>query len=253
VAAARELSRDEVERYGRQLILPGIGGAGQRRLAGAAVFVVGAGGLGSPLLAYLAAAGVGRLGIADPDLVERSNLGRQVLYGEADVGRGKAQAAAEALGRLNPHVRAEAVPERVEAGNVGRLSAGYGLLVDGSDSFAAKFAVNDEAVRSGRPCVVGAAVGYAGQLMAVRRGEGPCYRCLFEEEPPGGVAQSCQAAGILGAVTGVVGSLQAAEVLKLLLGLPVEAGLLQYDALAGSLRRVRFERREDCAACGVRS
>jgi adenylyltransferase/sulfurtransferase len=248
---SRELTPEQILRYSRQLILPGVGARGQLRLAESSALVVGAGGLGSPVLLYLAAAGVGRIGVVDPDRVELSNLGRQVLYTTADIGRPKATTAAERLRQLNPDVETVPLQAQIQAENLPSLAAGYDVLIDASDSFAVKFAVNDVAVASHRPCVIASVLAFAGQVMSVIPGQTPCFRCLFEEQPPPEAVQSCQEAGVLGALVGVVGSLQAAETLRILLRLDGSrpGGLLQIDVITGTFRRLVFETRSDCAAC----
>ena len=231
------LSSDEIERYARHLVLPEIGGAGQQHLRAARVLVIGAGGLGSPAIQYLAAAGIGTLRVADDDHVSLSNLQRQVLHGTADIGRPKVESAAAAVERLNPHVAFEPVPERLTAENAARLLAGVDVALDGSDNFATRYALAD-ACRSARVPLVTAAVGrFDGSLTTILP-DGPGYRDLFPTPPPEGTVAPCAEAGVLGVVTGVMGTLQALEAVKLLAGAgePLRGRLLMFDALA-----MRFE------------
>lgn len=242
----------ELRRYSRQMILPEVGGAGQERLRAARALVVGAGGLGSPVALYLAAAGVGTVGLVDADLVESSNLQRQILHDVLSLERPKVRSGQARLEALNPDVRV--VPHHVRLGpdDVADVVAGYDVVVEGSDNLATKFLVNDACVAQGCPVVAGAAVGWEGQILAVRPGLTACYRCVYRREPPAGTMASCAAAGILGPVAGVVGSLQAVETLKLCLGLPtVTAGqLLLYDGVVGEVRAVSVRRDPACSACG---
>ncbi|MEK6608842.1 MAG: HesA/MoeB/ThiF family protein [Myxococcota bacterium] len=255
------LTDDQVRRYARQIVLDEVGGVGQQRLIDASVLVVGAGGLGSPAALYLAAAGVGRIGLCDPDAVDVSNLHRQILFSTSDVGRAKVVAGEARLRELNPDVRVEKHTVRVTADNARELCAGYDLIVDGTDDIHTKFLLNDVAVSARKYIVIGGVIRFEGQVLAVRPRETACYRCLFEEPPPRDLAATCQQAGVLGAIAGVVGSLQAVEALRLLLGVgasPREAGrsrlpggrVLIYDALDGRVRDVEVSRREDCHACG---
>lgn len=246
------LAETEVRRYSRQILLPQVGGAGQERLKASRVLVVGAGGLGSPAALYLAAAGVGTLGVCDDDRVDLSNLQRQVLHATGDLGRPKVDSAAEKLGSLNPEIRVVRHPERLGAGNGARLLAGYDAVVDASDTFESKFAVNDACAARGVPYVFSGILGFEGQVLTVVPGQGPCYRCLFREPPPPGAVPTCAQAGILGPVAGVMGSVQALEVLKLLLGAGslLTGRLLLFDGLALSFREVEVRRDPSCPACG---
>jgi adenylyltransferase/sulfurtransferase len=245
-----ELSEQELERYARQLVLREVGPAGQRRLRSASVAVVGAGGLGSPALLYLAAAGVGRLTVIDDDRVSLDNLQRQVLHGSADVGEPKTHSALRRLDALNPDVRVRTVERRLDAGNALALLRGHDVVLDGSDNFPTKFAVNDACVELGVAAVIGGILRFEGQVVTVPPGA-PCYRCLFRDEPPPGQVPTCSAAGVLGPVAGVVGSLQAAEALRLLLGAgaPQSGRLLSVDVLDPRLRAVPFPRDPGCTAC----
>ncbi|HGY09865.1 MAG TPA: molybdopterin-synthase adenylyltransferase MoeB [Oceanithermus profundus] len=245
-------SREELDRYARHMILPEVGPEGQARLKAASVLVVGAGGLGSPLLMYLAAAGVGRIGIVEDDVVDLSNLQRQVLYGTADVGRPKAEAAAERLAALNPHVRVEAHPHRLTSENALELFGSYDVIVDASDNFPTRYLVNDAAVLTDKPLVYGAIHRFDGQVSVFHHQGGPCYRCLFPKPPKPGSVPSCAQAGVFGVLPGVVGSLMATEVLKLLLGIgrPLSGRLLLYDGLEAEFRELKVARDPACPVCG---
>jgi len=245
-------SREELDRYARQMILPEVGPEGQARLKAASVLVVGAGGLGSPLLLYLAAAGVGRIGIVEDDVVELSNLQRQVLYASSDVGRPKAEVAAARLAELNPHVRVEPHPVRLTRDNALELFSRYDLVVDASDNFPTRYLANDAAVLSDRPLVYGAIQRFDGQVSLFHYQGGPCYRCLFPKPPKPGSVPSCAQAGVFGVLPGVIGGLMATEALKLLLGIgrPLSGRLLLYDGLEAEFREVRVERDPACPVCG---
>ncbi|MBB5944009.1 molybdopterin-synthase adenylyltransferase MoeB [Xanthomonas sp. 3307] len=246
---------DFFDRYSRHLRLPEVGVDGQRRLQAARVLLVGAGGLGSPAGFYLAAAGVGQLRIADDDVVERSNLQRQILHGDARIGQAKVDSAAASLVALNPGVRVEAVRERVTADNVERLLQDVDVVLDGSDNFPARYLLNDACVKLGKPLVYGAVQRFEGQVSVFdagrRRGQAPCYRCLFPEPPPPEFAPNCADAGVLGVLPGIVGLLQANEVLKLLLeiGEPLRGRLLHFDALAMRFRETRLSADPQCPLC----
>ena len=246
------LTKEQISRYRRQLILPEIGVPGQERLLRSAVLIVGAGGLGWPAALYLAAAGVGRIGVLDQDAVALSNLHRQVLHAAADVGRPKARVAAERLQALNPGLAIVAVPERLTAANAPALVQAYDLVVDGSDNFPTRYLVNDACVLFGRPLVHGGVVGFGGQLLTVLPRRSACVRCVFPEPPSPGAVPSCQEAGILGSVAGILGTLMAHEALKVLLGLgaPMADRLLVLDGLAGRFREVLVRRDAGCAVCG---
>ena len=245
-----ELSEEELVRYSRQIVLREVGGSGQLRLRAASVAVVGAGGLGSPVVLYLAAAGVGRLTIIDDDRVALDNLQRQVLHETAAVGEPKAHSARRRVAALNPEVSVRSVEQRLDGANAAGLLAGHDVVVDGSDNFSTKFAVNDACVRQGICAVVGGVIRYEGQVVVVPPGA-PCYRCLFGEEPAAGLVPSCRAAGVLGAVAGMVGCLQASEALRHLLGTGDAQGgrVLLLDALRPRLRAVPFPRDPGCPAC----
>lgn len=239
---------DEVERYARHLVLREVGGPGQQRLKAASVLVVGAGGLGAPVSLYLAAAGVGRIVLADPDVVDTSNLQRQVIFADADVGRPKVEAAADRLRALNPHVHVDAVAVHLEDCNAAPLVRGVDIVLDGTDDFATRFAVNAACVREARTLVSGAIGRWTGQVGVFRAR--PCYRCLVPEVPPD--AETCVAVGVVGALAGVVGSMMALEAIKLIAGAgePLSGRLLIYDALSAQTRTVKIGADPECPVCG---
>lgn len=241
----------DVRRYARHLALAEVGSAGQARLGRGAVLVIGAGGLGSPAALYLAAAGVGTLGLADFDQVELSNLQRQVLFATADIGRPKVEAARERLVALNPGVRVVAHACKVEPAGIAALFADYDVILDGSDRLATRYLVNDACVLLGKPLVSAAIHRFEGQAMTYVPGHGPCYRCLFPDAEQA-LVPNCAEAGVLGVLPGVMGSLQATEAIKLLLGIgaPLTGRFLVYDALALRFQEFGFARRKDCAVCG---
>ncbi len=247
------LDADETERYDRHLRLPGVGVEGQARLLASRVVLVGAGGLGSPAALYLAAAGVGALVLVDDDRVERSNLQRQVLHEDASIGELKTASGARRLVGLNPGIRIETVPARLDAGNVERVFAGADLVVDGADNFATRLLVNSACLRLGIPWVYGAVERFRGQVSLFRPGQGPCYRCLFPDSPMPGDAPTCAEAGVLGVLPGLVGTLQATEALKHLLGIGagLDGWLLSVDALAMRFGKARLHRDPACPACGA--
>ncbi len=248
------LSTEELERYARHIVLPEVGGAGQQKLKRARVLVVGAGGLGAPVLTYLAAAGVGTLGIVDDDEVSLSNLQRQIIHATSAVGQPKIASARDAIERINPHVRVETHSFRLHAGNAAQLISTYDLVVDGSDNFATRYAVADACAAGERPLVTAAVGRFDGSITVLmpyaKNAEGeanPSYRDLFPSPPPDGMVPGCAEAGILGALTGVLGTLQAMEVLKLLTGIgePLIGRLLLYDGLATRFETIRYQRRHD--------
>ncbi|HET6681691.1 MAG TPA: molybdopterin-synthase adenylyltransferase MoeB [Gemmatimonadaceae bacterium] len=248
------LEPDELRRYGRHLLLPEVGVDGQRKLKRSRVLIIGAGGLGSPLALYLAAAGVGTLGLVDFDTVELSNLQRQVLHGTRDVGRRKLDSARDRIADVNPLVKIESHDTRLSAENALAIVGAYDLVVDGTDNFATRYLVNDACVLSGRPNVYGSIFRFDGQVSVFATADGPCYRCVYPEPPPPGLVPSCADGGVLGVLPGLVGTLQATEVLKLLLGIgtPLAGRLLLVDALHGGVRTVRIRRDPACPACGTR-
>jgi len=246
------LSPLELERYSRHLTLTEVGLAGQERLADSSVLLVGAGGLGSPMALYLAAAGVGRIGIVEFDRVDRSNLHRQILFGESDVGRSKIEAATDRLRDVNPHVSVEPHAERLVSGNARAIVRGYDVVADGSDTFATKYLVNDACFLEGVPNVYGSVLRFVGEISVLGVPGGPCYRCLYPEPPPPGQMPSCAEAGVLGVLPGLIGTMQATEVIKLLLniGEPLVGRLLRVDALPMAFRSFRFARDPECVLCG---
>jgi molybdopterin/thiamine biosynthesis adenylyltransferase/rhodanese-related sulfurtransferase len=255
VAASRQDGDPDWDRYARQLALPEVGVIGQRRLRDAHVLLVGAGGLGSPAALYLAAAGVGHITLVDDDRVERSNLQRQVLHRDADTGESKVRSAIAALRALNPDIEVTGREVRLTAANARELLAGQHVVVDGCDNFPTRYVVADACVALGIPLVHGSVFRFEGQVSVfwpARPGKaGPCYRCLYPEPPPAELAPSCAEAGVLGAVPGIIGSLQAIEVLKLLLGagVPLVGRLLHYDGLRGSFDEFEVSRDPHCLAC----
>jgi adenylyltransferase/sulfurtransferase len=247
-----ELTRPELLRYARHLALPQVGLEGQRRIKAARVLCVGAGGLGSPLALYLAAAGVGTLGLVDFDVVDATNLQRQILHGTKDVGRSKLESAAERLADANPHVEVILHETRLTAVNALDILSGYDVVVDGTDNFPTRYLVNDACVLLGKPNVYGSIFRWEGQVSVFATPGGPCYRCLFREPPPPGLVPNCAEGGVMGVLPGVIGSLQAMETLKLVLGVGegLAGRLLIFDALDMSWREVTLRRNPDCPVCG---
>ncbi len=248
------LGKDEVERYSRQLVLPEMGHEGQLKLKRSSVLVVGAGGLGVPASVYLAAAGVGRLGIVDNDLVEASNLHRQTIYTEEDVDNPKAQVAAEKLRRVNPHIRVEPHQLRLDSSNAMDLLGRYDVVVDCTDNFPARYLINDACVFLGKPDVYASIFKFDGQASVFHSERGPCYRCLFPEPPPPETVQDCAVAGVLGALPGILGGIQAAQTINILVGVgnPLVGRLLLFDATDMSFSEVRVRKNLDCPVCGAR-
>ncbi len=251
VEQADGLSAEEVRRYSRHLIIPDVGMSGQKRLRNARVLCVGAGGLGSPTLMYLAAAGVGTLGIVEFDVVDESNLQRQIIHGQSDVGRSKAESARDSVKEINPYVDVILHEERLDSSNVMQLFAQYDLIVDGTDNFATRYLVNDACVLLGKPYVWGSIYRFDGQASVFWAEHGPCYRCLYPEPPPPGMVPSCAEGGVLGVLCGTIGSIQVTEAIKLLTGIgdPLLGRLLVYDALEMSFREVRIRKDPNCAVC----
>lgn len=247
-----EFTDDQIHRYSRHIILPEVGGKGQKKLLSSKVFIVGAGGLGCPVGYYLAAAGVGSLGIVDDDEVELSNLQRQIAHNVNTLGKPKVESVKKTFEALNPDVDVKAMKERVTRDNIMDLIKDYDVVVDGSDNFPTRYLVNDACVMLGKPLVSGAILRFEGQVSTILPHDGHCYRCLFEEPPPPGLVPSCQEAGVLGVMPGVVGALQATEVLKLLLGIgrPLKNELLIYNALRLEFRKVKVPKNPDCPVCG---
>jgi molybdopterin/thiamine biosynthesis adenylyltransferase/rhodanese-related sulfurtransferase len=251
-APPQPLSDEQQRRYARQLLIPEIGQDGQRRLLDAKVLIVGAGGLGSPAALYLAAAGVGTIGLVDDEVVDESNLQRQVVHATDRVGQAKTASARVTLEALNPGVSVVEHFERMGVENVERLIGDYGVVVDGSDSFDTRYLLNDAAVRMGRPVVHASVYRWEGQVTSFVPFEGPCYRCLYPSQPPEELAPACSVAGVVGVLPGIAGMLQAAEVLKLLLGVgqTLAGRLLQFDASSSAFSEIRVDRRLDCPTCG---
>ncbi|MDW8394954.1 MAG: molybdopterin-synthase adenylyltransferase MoeB, partial [Anaerolineae bacterium] len=251
-SAPVSLSNEEIRRYSRHLILPEIGPAGQKKLKQASVLLVGLGGLGSPAAMYLAAAGVGRLGLVDFDLVDESNLQRQILYGQSVVGRPKLESAAARLRDLNPYIAVEIFPEPLTSANALRVMRDFDIVLDGADNFPTRYLVNDACVLLGKPNVYGSIFRFDGQASVFWAQRGPCYRCLFPSPPPQGLVPSCAEGGVLGVLPGVVGVIQATEAIKLITGIgePLIGRLLIYDALEMSFRELSLRKDPSCPICG---
>jgi len=251
-AMPRVFTPEQRQRYSRHLLIPEIGEAGQARLLDSKVLLIGAGGLGSPAAYYLAAAGVGTLGIVDSDVVDRSNLQRQILHTDDRVGMAKTESARIALQALNPDVTVIGYQERLTSENILEVFAGYDVIVDGSDNFPTRYLVNDACVRTGKPNIHAAIFRFDGQATVFKPHEGPCYRCLYPEPPPAEFAPNCDEAGTLGVLPGVVGLIQATETLKVLLGLgePLIGRLLHFDALTSEFRTFSLRRDPNCPVCG---
>jgi sulfur-carrier protein adenylyltransferase/sulfurtransferase len=252
VEPAADLTVDEVRRYSRHLIIPDVGVTGQKRLKNARVLVVGAGGLGSPALLYLAAAGVGTLGIVDFDTVDESNLQRQIIHGQSDIGRPKAESARDSIREINPYVNVIVHNEALSNDNVMEIFRDYDLIVDGTDNFATRYMVNDAAVLLGKPYVWGSIYRFDGQASVFWAENGPCYRCLYPEPPPPGMVPSCAEGGVLGVLCASIGAIQVTEAIKLLTGIgePLLGRLMVYDALEMSYRKIKVRKDPNCAICG---
>lgn len=250
-----EFNDEQIQRYSRQIILPEIGGKGQKKLGRARVLIVGAGGLGSPAALYLAAAGIGTIGIIDGDRVDLSNLHRQILHHTPDVGQPKVQSAREKMSALNPDVNIVTYNERLTAGNAMNLLKDYDVVLDGTDNFSTKFLINDACFFARIPLVHGGILRFDGQVFTIIPGETACYRCIHRQPPPTGLIPSCQEAGVLGVLAGVIGTIQATEALKLILGIgrPLTNRWLIYDALTSRFREARVRRQENCPLCGPRA
>ncbi|MDR2123850.1 MAG: HesA/MoeB/ThiF family protein [Desulfovibrio sp.] len=246
-------SNEQLTRYSRHIILKEFGIKGQKKLSRGSVLIVGAGGLGSPAALYLAAAGVGRIGIVDADDVDLSNLQRQIIHGTDDIGRPKADSARAGMLAVNPETEVRAVRAFLNAGNIMDIIRDYDFIIDGTDNFPAKFLINDACVLSGKAFSHAGILRFSGQLTTYVPGRGACYRCIFKEPPPPEAVPTCRQAGVIGALAGVVGSLQAMEAVKYLAGIgEVLAGaLLTYDALTTAFRKIALPRRDDCAVCGA--
>src|SRR2546426_485100 len=248
------LSHEELLRYSRHLTLPDVGLHGQSKLRDARVLLVGAGGLGSPAALYLAAAGVGALGIVDFDLVDRSNLQRQILHGTSDIGTPKTDSAQARLHDINPHVQVEAFGQQLTSANALEILSTFDIVVDGSDNFPTRYLVNDACVLLGKPNVYGSIFRFEGQASVFYAKEGPCYRCLYAEPPPPGLVPSCAEGGVLGVLPGIIGSIQAMETIKLIVGAgePLIGRLLLFDALKLEFRELKLAKDPDCPVCGPR-
>jgi sulfur-carrier protein adenylyltransferase/sulfurtransferase len=252
VSPADDLTVEEVRRYSRHLIIPDVGKTGQRRLKNAKVLVVGAGGLGSPALLYLAAAGVGTLGVIDFDVVDESNLQRQIIHGQSDIGRPKAVSAMESIREVNPLVNVVLHEERLDSDNAMQIFGPYDLIVDGTDNFATRYLVNDACVLLGKPYVWGSIYRFDGQASVFWADYGPCYRCLYPEPPPPGMVPSCAEGGVLGVLCASIGSIQVTEAIKLITGIgePLAGRLMIYDALEMTYRTVKVRKDPECPVCG---
>jgi molybdopterin/thiamine biosynthesis adenylyltransferase/rhodanese-related sulfurtransferase len=251
VEPADSLTIDEVRRYSRHLIIPDVAMAGQKRLKNAKVLCIGAGGLGSPALMYLAAAGVGTLGIVEFDVVDESNLQRQIIHGNSDIGRSKAESARDSVREINPYVQVNLHEERLDSSNVMELFAQYDLIVDGTDNFATRYLVNDAAVLLHKPYVWGSIYRFDGQASVFWADQGPCYRCLYPEPPPPGMVPSCAEGGVLGVLCASIGAIQVTEAIKLLTGIgePLVGSLMVYDALEMEYHKIKVRKDPNCAVC----
>jgi molybdopterin/thiamine biosynthesis adenylyltransferase len=247
-----DFTEEQQQRYSRHILLPEVGGKGQARIANARVFIVGAGGLGCPVGYYLTAAGVGTIALVDNDTVELSNLQRQIAHSVQTIGMPKVESAKKTFEALNPDVNIVAMQRRISKDDILDLIKDYDIVVDGSDNFPTRYLVNDACVMAGKPLISGAILRFEGQVTTIMPGDGPCYRCLFEEPPPPGLVPSCQEAGVLGVLPGVIGGLQATEVLKLILGKGdvLKGKLLIYNALKTTFRKVDIPKNPSCPLCG---
>jgi adenylyltransferase/sulfurtransferase len=245
------LSHEEVQRYSRHLIMPEVGAAGQKKLKASSVLLIGAGGLGSPLGMYLAAAGIGRIGMVDYDVVDYTNLQRQIIHGTKDVGRPKLESARDRILDINPHVQLDLYEVPLTSDNALEIFAPYDVIIDGTDNFPTRYLTNDASVLLGKPNVYGSIFRFEGQASVFYAEEGPCYRCLFPEPPPPGLVPSCAEGGVLGILPGTIGAIQATEAIKLLLGIgePLIGRLLLYDALSMNFDYVRLRKNPNCPVC----
>ncbi len=253
LSPAAQLSKDEILRYSRHLIMPEVGMEGQLKLKQAKVLTIGAGGLGAPLGLYLAAAGVGKLGIVDFDVVDYTNLQRQVIHGTSDVGRAKLESAKDRIDEINPNVEVDTYETRLTSDNALQIFKGYDIIVDGTDNFPTRYLVNDACVLLGKPNVYGSIFRFEGQASVFYAQEGPCYRCLYPEPPPPGLVPSCAEGGVLGVLPGIIGCVQALETIKLILGRgeSLIGRLLVFDALAIRFRELKLRKNPDCPICGA--
>lgn len=250
-----ELSHEEIHRYSRHLLIPDVGLEGQKKLKASSVLIVGTGGLGSPVALYLAAAGVGRIGLVDYDVVDFSNLQRQIIHGESRLGDLKVESARERMLDLNPEIQIDVYNEVINSENAFRIAEPYDIIVDGTDNFPTRYLVNDLCVLTGKPNVYGSIFRFDGQASVFDAEKGPCYRCLFPEPPPPGLVPSCAEGGVLGVLPGTIGSIQATETLKIILGIgePLIGRLLLYDALDLSFQTVKLQKNPECKVCGEHS
>jgi molybdopterin/thiamine biosynthesis adenylyltransferase/rhodanese-related sulfurtransferase len=247
-----ELTPAEIQRYSRHLMIPEVGMEGQRKLKQSSVLIVGTGGLGSPVALYLAAAGIGRIGLVDYDVVDSSNLQRQVIHGSANINQLKVESARQRMVDLNPYIQVDIYNQVFDSTNAEEISSGYDLLVDGTDNFPTRYLVNDLAVISSKPYIYGSIFRFEGQVSVFDAQHGPCYRCLFPDPPPPYLVPSCSQAGVFGVLPGTIGTLQATEVLKIILGIgeTLVGKLLLYDALDSSLQTIRLRKNPNCKVCG---
>lgn len=244
-------TNEQLERYSRHIILKEIGVKGQKKLLNAKVLIIGAGGLGAPAALYLAAAGVGTIGIADADVVDLSNLQRQVIHATADIGKPKVESAKESMLAINPDITVNTYQEFIYSGNIAQIIADYDFILDGTDNFPAKFLINDACVLAGKPFCHAGIIRFSGQLMTYVPGQGPCYRCVFKDPPPKDAVPTCKQAGVIGAMAGVIGCLQTMEAVKYITGAGelLTGRLLTYDALKMNFRTVKVPRDCNCAVC----
>lgn len=247
-----DFTEEQIYRYSRHILLPEVGGEGQEKILKGRVLVIGTGGLGSPVAYYLTAAGVGKLGLIDDDVVDISNLQRQILHSTADIGRPKVESAQEKLNALNPDVDVVTYGFRLNKDNILDIIKDYDIIVDGTDNFATRYLLNDACVMTGKPFVHGGILRFSGQMFMVKPGEGPCFRCIFRDPPAAGEVPTCAEAGVLGAIAGTIGILQATEVLKFLLGKGelLVGRMLTFDALSMRFREIELVRSPDCPTCG---
>ncbi|MFC3867375.1 HesA/MoeB/ThiF family protein [Helicobacter equorum] len=247
-----EFNDETMKRYSRHFVLQNVGVEGQKKLAQAQVFITGAGGLGSPIALYLAAAGVGRIGIIDDDVIDLSNLQRQILHTTPEVGTPKVQSAKQKLHAINPHIQIDTYQERLNAQNITKLIESYDVIVDGTDNFGTKFLINDACVMLNKPYSYGGILRFSGQTMSIKPNESACYACVFHSPPPPDSVPTCSSAGILGSVAGMLGSIQATEVLKMLLGIgePLYNTILSFDALNMEFRKICVSKNPQCRVCG---
>ncbi|HBP89175.1 MAG: molybdopterin-synthase adenylyltransferase MoeB [Nitrospira sp.] len=245
-------TEDQITRYSRHILLPEVGGKGQKKLSQAKVFIVGAGGLGSPVAYYLAAAGIGTIGLVDGDVVDLSNLQRQILHHTSDVGRSKVVSAKEKIQAINPDVQVNIHEERMTSRNARELISHYDVVIDGVDNFPAKFLINDACYMENKPLVHGGILRFEGRVFTIIPNQSACYRCVFKNPPPAGVVPTCQEAGIIGVVAGLIGTIQATEAIKLILniGTPLTDRILDFDARTTAFREIRIKRNPLCALCG---